>query len=157
MISVRVPAIHPATASTVAAAMTLPGRAIERASERGPSSPRRPRTRAFARESTAGGPGSRPRNPAPGSAPARSGVIERIASPAVRARMKAMTIPTTRRIPNERTIGTGESRRTRKPAAVAAHAVAITGPPRAAASAAARTGDDPPARASEKRACSWIA
>ena len=68
-----------------------------------------------------------------------------------------MTIPTTRRIPNERTIGTGESSRTRNPAAVAEHAVAITGPPRAAASAAARAGDDPRARASAKRACSWIA
>ena len=72
MISVRVPAIHPATASTVAAASTRPGRAIETASERGPSSPRRPRTRAFARESTAGGRGRRPRSPAPGPAPSRS-------------------------------------------------------------------------------------
>ena len=61
-------------------------------------------------------------------------------------------MPPTRSSANARTIGIGESSRTQNPAAVARHAVAITGPPRAAASTAARGGEDPSRTASTKRA-----
>ena len=144
MISVRVPATQPARARTVAAAITLPGLAIETASEPGPILASRSRSQAVAREIAAGGPGSRPRRLATREpAPPLDPVSDRIARPVVRARTKATRMPATSSKPNDRTIGIGDSRSTMKPAAVARHAVATTGPPRAAASAAARAGDDP--------------
>ncbi len=158
MISVRVPATQPATARIVAAAITLPGLAIDTASERGPIFASRSRSHVRPREIAAGGFGSRSRRLAARWLPSPPApVSERIANPAVSASTNAMRMPATSSTPNERTIGIGESSSTEKPAAVARHAVATTGPPRAAASAAARAGDDPPSRASTKRACSWIA
>ena len=56
---------------------------------------------------------------------------ESAARPAVSARTKAIATPTISSRPKPRTIGVGESWRTRKPAAVARQAVAIVGPPRA--------------------------
>ncbi len=56
---------------------------------------------------------------------------------------KAIAIPSTRSRAKPRTIGIGERTRTQNPAAVARPAVAITGPPRAAASTAARGGEEP--------------
>ena len=126
MISVRVPAIQPATASTVAAAITRPGIAIESAEgARAEAGEPRPRSEAEPRASDAGEPGSRrgDRAARPGRHPRDPPVIERIARPAVSARTNAITIPATSRTPNERTIGIGESRSTRKPAAVARQAV----------------------------------
>jgi len=73
----------------------------------------------------------------------------------------AIAIPTSSRIPKSRTIGTGESWSTRKPAAVASAAVAIVGAPVAAARAIARSaGIQAPAwarRASSARDWNWIA
>ena len=59
--------------------------------------------------------------------------------------------------PNERTSGLGERAKTAKPATVATHAAPITVPPPAAATATARPGGAPSARASLKRAWNWIA
>ena len=73
------------------------------------------------------------------------------------ARQKAIATPTTSRMPKPRTIGIGESKRTQKPATVASAAVAITGPPRAAASTAARAGELPVSICSPNRAWNWIA
>ena len=67
------------------------------------------------------------------------------AKPAVSVTANASTMPTTSRAPNARTIGTGDSSRTRNPAAVAAPAVAITGPPASA----------PPPRAPSARNRDW--
>jgi hypothetical protein len=55
------------------------------------------------------------------------------------------------------TIGIGDRASAANPAAVARHAVAITGPPAAAAAVAARPGASPSALASVKRAWNWIA
>ncbi len=63
--------------------------------------------------------------------------------PAVSARPKAIARPPTKSSPKERTMGIGERIRTRNPAAVASAAVATIGPPAAAASPAARAGDEP--------------
>ena len=145
MISVRVPAIQPATASTVAAAITRPGIAIESASERGPSARQAAAQRgAVPRDRAAGGPGRRVAEPgARDRALALAGHRQHGQPGGQRERERDRGCPTTSRIPNERTIGIGESSSTRKPAAVARQAVAITGPPRAAASAAARGGEEP--------------
>ena len=66
-------------------------------------------------------------------------------------------IPTITVIAKPCTIGTGESRSTRKPAAVASAAPATRGPPRTAAARAAASGAFGSPRASSKRAWSWIA
>ena len=67
-------------------------------------------------------------------------------------------MPTMRSKPKPRTIGIGESWRARKPAAVARQAVAIVGPPPAAADARRLdAGSAPLAIASSKRAWNWIA
>ncbi len=47
--------------------------------------------------------------------------------PALSARKNAIAMPATSRIPKPRTIGTGDSSRTRKPTPVAKPAVAIVG------------------------------
>ena len=52
--------------------------------------------------------------------------------PALSARKKAIAMPATSSTPKPRTIGTGESSRTRNPTPVARHAVAIVGTPTAA-------------------------
>ena len=67
-------------------------------------------------------------------------------------------MPTTTRAPKPRTIGTGDSSSTRKPTAVARPAVAIVGPPAAAALAAAsRSSSAFPRLSSSWRAWNWIA
>jgi hypothetical protein len=76
------------------------------------------------------------------------------AKPAVSVSANASTIPITSRIPNDLTIGTGDSSRTRKPAAVAAPAVAITGPP-ARAACAARSAWSPPASGAVSLNLDW--
>ena len=84
-------------------------------------------------------------------------VSDNVANPVLTARRNASATPTTSSSPNPRTIGIGDSSSTRKPAAVARQAVAIIGPPRTAASTAARGGDAPARVASTKRAWNWIA
>ena len=80
------------------------------------------------------------------------------AKPAVTAHASASTMPSTTSAPKPRTIGTGESSSTRKPTAVASPAVAIVGPPAAAARAAAsRSSPLPSPRSSSCRAWNWIA
>jgi hypothetical protein len=71
--------------------------------------------------------------------------------------MKANKTPANRRTPKPRTIGVGESRSTRKPAAVAKQAVAIVGPERFAAVLAASAPEAPVASTSSRRAWNWIA
>ena len=135
--SVRVPAIQPQTASTSAAASTLPGLAIATASARLPIAP----TRAPTAPAPAASRAAAPRAPA-GAALAlpRQAASASAAKPAVAATAKASAMPTTSSSPKERTIGIGESARAAKPAAVARQAVPITGPPR-------RRRRSPPARA----------
>jgi hypothetical protein len=81
----------------------------------------------------------------------------RAANPAVITRMKARRTPAKRRTPKPRTIGVGESRSTRKPAAVARHAVAMVGPARFAAVLAADSPEAPVDSTSSRRAWNWIA
>jgi len=76
----------------------------------------------------------------------------------VSAQPKASAIPITRSSPKPRTIGTGDSRSTRKPAPVARQAVAMVGPPRAAARGAASRAVKPSSRiTSSWREWNWIA
>jgi hypothetical protein len=82
---------------------------------------------------------------------------ERLERPTVSASAKATASPSTRRSAKPRTIGIGDSTSTAKPATVARRAVPITGPPLAAASTAARGGEEPERTASAKRAWNWIA
>ena len=153
MTSVRVPATQPHTASTIAAASTLPGRVIETASERSPIAPirapaasRRRDSRLGVRRAASRGSGA-PRHDASASA----------AKPAVAATTSASAVPSTSSSPNERTIGIGESTSAANPAAVAKQAAPITGPPLDAARVAALAGCAPSRRASLKRAWNWIA
>ena len=70
------------------------------------------------------------RSPAPRSeraSPPSRGRSDSAAVPAVSASAKAMAMPATSSAPNPRTIGTGDSSRTRKPTPVASAAVAMTG------------------------------
>ena len=87
---------------------------------------RAPRT-AVARISPAArtAPGTRRRRP---GAERGGGTSVSAANPAVSAHPKASAIPITSSSPKPRTIGTGDSRRTRKPAPVARQAVAMVGP-----------------------------
>ncbi len=64
-------------------------------------------------------------------------------------------MPSTSRAPKPRTIGTGESRSTRKPTAVATPALMMVGPPARAASTAGSAA--PFSVASSNRAWNWIA
>jgi hypothetical protein len=147
-VSTPVPAlaIQPQTASSVPAKRTRLGLAIARAI----AATEVDRSRA-------------PSHPPPSPRVEGTGVDPRqaerpsAASPPVSATRKASAIPTTRRSPNERTSGLGESAKTAKPAIVATQAAPITGPPPAAATATARPGGAPSARASLKRAWNWIA
>ena len=66
-------------------------------------------------------------------------------------------MPNTSSSAKPRTIGIGDSTSTANPATVARPAVAITGPPLAAASTAARGGEEPARTASRTRAWNWIA
>ncbi len=66
-------------------------------------------------------------------------------------------MPSTRRRPNERTIGIGDRTSAANPAAVARQAAPITGPPFEAARVAALAGGAPSLRASLNRAWNWIA
>ena len=68
------------------------------------------------------------------------------AKPAVRAQASAMAMPSTSRPPKPRTIGTGDESSNRKPTPVARPAVAIVGPPTAAARSTAASGDGPSRR-----------
>ncbi len=80
------------------------------------------------------------------------------AKPAQIAHRSASTIPSTSSAPKPRTIGTGDSSRTRKPTAVATPAERIVGPPALAALTAAPRGSVAErASASSKRAWNWIA
>ena len=99
----------------------------------------------------------RTRGSSGGTSGSRSVQRESVARPAVAAQPSASAIPTITVIAKPCTIGTGESRSTRKPAAVASAAPATRGPPRTAAARAAASGAFGSPRASSKRAWSWIA
>ena len=107
----------------------------QRRPARGRAASRRPRARRR-RAARAQRAGSTRRHVRP-AARARSLKRTSAAKPAVSAHASAITMPTTSSAPNPRTIGTGESSSTRKPTAVASPALAIVGPPAAAASGAA--------------------
>ena len=80
--------------------------------------------------------------------------------PSVIAVASAMKMPPTSSRPKPRTIGTGETPSTRKPAAVAAAAIATAGAPVRATWATAATTSARVARGparSSIRACSWMA
>ena len=170
---VWVSAAQPSTATAAPIASTRPGRVIAWR-ERPPRQAARARADARARARHARDHRERAEQlpgPTPGGAqrlaraPRRRGALRpgrptraRAAKPAVRAHRNASAMPATSRTPNPRTMGTGESSSTRKPTAVAIPAVAMVGPPAAAArTAACRGSPSAPGLSSSQRECSWIA
>ena len=140
-----------------AAAGWRPG---HRSSASGRAEPRilAPRAAALERSRAASAPARaavRPGARRPGPRPETS---ESAGEPAVSAStIGDQPIPTSRRRPNPRIIGIGQSSRTTNPAAVASVRVPMTGPPAAAASTAARAVERDLRLSSLKRAWNWIA
>ena len=105
---------------------------------RAPSRRRRP-------PSPTAGRGRRAKRAAKRGPPGRSRASVEGGEPGGQRDRNAIAIPSTSRSAEARTIGTGDSSRTRNPAPVASPAVAITGPPLAAARRAATAGANPSA------------
>jgi hypothetical protein len=164
--SVCVSAAHPSTATASPIIRTRRGRTSAT------STPRRPHAASLSRTRPIRSPKplvaiashrpaafARSRGSMGGTSGRRSEKRISAAKPAVSAHSRATRIPITRSTPNPRTIGTGESKRTRKPTAVDRPAVAIVGPPALAAAealAAAPGGTAAVRSTSSNRAWNWM-
>ena len=114
------------------------GRQAQRAAPDRGAAPAHRERRAVGDEQLAGAaPRRRQRPAAAGGRARRRAAAASAATPSVSAQPSASAMPATSSSPKPRTIGTGESARTRKPAAVAAAAVATVGAPRCAVRATA--------------------